>query len=229
MGSTLAARRAGSQHANKADSSSINDAPASVAGSVGLTSKSHPVSTRVRPSPDAAPSNTQEAFIDRARASRKRMLESFGMPEEARNANLPPALDAQKSGAKAAYAAIYSDSQTRCAAIKDPSTDVGVIKAWHIHTSMTVNNAVLSGRAKLVIYDLRKDSPTKGKLQEIFFGEDNYCLVQIPPGLANGYKAYGDKLVILANCASEPHRPDEMIRMDPFTSEIPYDWSLKNG
>ena len=33
--------------------------------------------------------------------------------------------DAQTSGAKAAYAAIYSDSQTRCAAIKDPSTDVG--------------------------------------------------------------------------------------------------------
>ena len=33
--------------------------------------------------------------------------------------------DAQKSGAKAAYAAIYTDSQARCAAIKDPSTDVG--------------------------------------------------------------------------------------------------------
>jgi len=33
--------------------------------------------------------------------------------------------DAQTSGAKAAYTAIYSDSQTRCAAIKDPSTDVG--------------------------------------------------------------------------------------------------------
>lgn len=105
----------------------------------------------------------------------------------------------------------------------------GTVKAWHIHTSMTVNNAVLSGRAKLVIYDLRKDSPTKGKLQEIFLGEDNYCLVQIPPGLANGYKAYGDKMVILANCASEPHRPEEMIRMDPFTSEIPYNWTLQHG
>ena len=33
--------------------------------------------------------------------------------------------DAKTSGASAAYAAIYSDSQTRCAAIKDPSTDVG--------------------------------------------------------------------------------------------------------
>ena len=94
---------------------------------------------------------------------------------------------------------------------------------------MTVNNAVLSGRAKLVIYDLREGSPTRGTLQEIFLGEDNYCLVQIPPGLANGYKAYGDKMVILANCASEPHRPEEMLRMDPFTPEIPYDWAVKHG
>jgi dTDP-4-dehydrorhamnose 3,5-epimerase len=94
---------------------------------------------------------------------------------------------------------------------------------------MTVNNAVVSGRAKLVLYDLRKDSPTHGELQEIFLGEDHYLLVQIPPGVANGYKAYGDKLVILANCATEPHRPEEMLRMDPATPEIPYDWSLKNG
>jgi hypothetical protein len=33
--------------------------------------------------------------------------------------------DAQKNGAKAAYAAIYTDSQARCAAIKNPETDVG--------------------------------------------------------------------------------------------------------
>ena len=78
---------------------------------------------------------------------------------------------------------------------------------------MTVNNAVISGRAKLVIYDMREGSPTKGELQEIYFGEDNYVLVQIPPGIANGYKAYGDKQVILANAATEPHDPDEMLRL----------------
>ena len=31
-----------------------------------------------------------------------------------------------------------------------------------------------SGRAKLVMYDLRQNSPTQGELQEVFFGEDNY-------------------------------------------------------
>jgi dTDP-4-dehydrorhamnose 3,5-epimerase len=103
------------------------------------------------------------------------------------------------------------------------------IKAWHIHQTMTVNNAVVSGRAKLVMFDMRPLSPTKGALQEVFFGEDNYVLVQIPPGIANGYKAYGDKMVIMANCASEPHDPDEMVRLPPSTKEIPYDWGLRHG
>ncbi len=105
----------------------------------------------------------------------------------------------------------------------------GTVKAWHIHQTMTVNNAVLSGHAKLVMYDLRESSPTKGELMEVYLGEDNHCLVQIPPGIANGYKAYGDKEVILANCGTEPHDPNEMLRLPPFTDKIPYDWALRHG
>ena len=105
----------------------------------------------------------------------------------------------------------------------------GAIKAWHKHSTMTLNNAVISGNAKLVLYDARKDSPTKGELMELFIGEGNYCLVKIPPGIINGYKAYGDKPVILANCATEPHDTDEIIRIDPFDKDIPYDWKLKHG
>lgn len=105
----------------------------------------------------------------------------------------------------------------------------GTIKAWHIHQRMRVSNAVISGRAKLVMYDLREDSPTHGVLQEVFLGEDNYALVQIPPGIANGYKAYGDKMVILANCADIPHDAEEMLRRPPDDRSIPYDWGLKHG
>ncbi len=105
----------------------------------------------------------------------------------------------------------------------------GTVKAWHIHKTMTINNAVISGHAKLVIYDGRNGSKTRGELQELFIGEDNYCLVQIPPGITNGYKAYGDKLVIMANCSTEPHDPEEMLRIDPFDNDIPYNWALKQG
>jgi len=56
---------------------------------------------------------------------------------------------------------------------------------------------------KLVLYDMRENSSTKGILQEIFIGEDNYCLVHIPPGIANGSKGLCDPYSIMCNIASE--------------------------
>lgn len=104
-----------------------------------------------------------------------------------------------------------------------------VVKAWHIHKEMTLNNCCIVGMIKLVLYDSRPDSPTNGNLMELFIGEDNYCLVQIPPGVTNGYKAYGSKMAMLANCATMPHDKEELIYIDPFKNDIPYDWSLKHG
>ena len=102
----------------------------------------------------------------------------------------------------------------------------GVIKGWHLHTRQTQNYAVISGMIKLVLFDPREGSPTKGEVQELFIGEDNYCLVRIPPRIYNGYKACGVKPATVANCATEPHDPAEMQRVDPFDSRVPYDWGL---
>ena len=106
------------------------------------------------------------------------------------------------------------------------ATYPGVIKGWHLHTRQTQNYAVISGMIKLVLYDPRESSNTKGEVQELFIGEDNYCLVRIPPGIYNGFKAYGVQPAIVANCPTEPHDPDEMERLDPSDPSIPYDWSL---
>lgn len=103
------------------------------------------------------------------------------------------------------------------------------IKAWHLHTKMTLNYAVIVGNIKLVLYDKREDSSTYGQLQEIFMGDDNYILVQIPPGILNGFKAVGNQRAIVANCATHPHDPDEIIRIDPFDKKINYNWDIKHG
>lgn len=105
----------------------------------------------------------------------------------------------------------------------------GVVKGWHLHQEMTLNYAVVFGMIKLVLYDERQDSPTEGELQEICVGEDNYVLVKIPPRVWNGFKGLGVKPAIVANCATIPHDPDEISRLDPFDNRIPYDWSLKHG
>lgn len=103
----------------------------------------------------------------------------------------------------------------------------GAIKGWHEHTKQVQNYAVVHGMIKLVMYDNRKQSETHGKLMEIFMGDLNYILVRIPTGVINGYKCIGDKTAIVANCSTLPHMPDgEMIRHDPLSDIVPYNWDL---
>ena len=105
----------------------------------------------------------------------------------------------------------------------------GVVKGWHIHRRMTLNYAVPVGMVKLVCYDERPDSPTRGVVQELHIGELQYVLVTIPPHVWNGFKGIGTTPALLANCATEPHDPDEIERVEPIGGRIPYDWELRHG
>ena len=101
----------------------------------------------------------------------------------------------------------------------------GAVKAWHMHREMTLNYAVPVGAIKLVCFDDRPGSPTRQNLVELHVGELNYVLVTIPPMIWNGFQGEGALTSLVANCATRPHRPDEIVRRDPFTPEIPYDWA----
>jgi dTDP-4-dehydrorhamnose 3,5-epimerase len=103
-----------------------------------------------------------------------------------------------------------------------------VVKAWHLHKKMKLNYAVPYGRIKLVLFDDRADSATRGELMEIFLGPDNYQLVTIPIMVWNGFKGLGNNISIVANCSTLPHDPDEIVRVDPFKNEIPYNWEIKH-
>ena len=50
---------------------------------------------------------------------------------------------------------------------------------------MILKNCCIVGMIKLVLFDGRENSPTKGELMEICIGEHDYKLVQIPPGITN--------------------------------------------
>jgi dTDP-4-dehydrorhamnose 3,5-epimerase len=104
----------------------------------------------------------------------------------------------------------------------------GVIKGWHLHREMTLNYAVVSGMIKLVLFDGREASPSRGRLMELFIGDENYVLVRVPPGVWNGFKGVGNKEAIVANCSTHPHDPDEISRMSPFDASIPYNWELQH-
>ena len=104
----------------------------------------------------------------------------------------------------------------------------GAIKGWHVHKQMILNYAVPFGAIKFVLYDDRPDSKTQGEIQEIFMSPDNYCLVTVPPMVWNGFKGIGTEAALVANCASIPHDPEEIMRKDPFDPSIPYEWSIKH-
>jgi dTDP-4-dehydrorhamnose 3,5-epimerase len=103
----------------------------------------------------------------------------------------------------------------------------GIVKGWHLHDEMTLNYACIYGRLKLVLYDERDESSTRGELMELFLGPDNHSLVVIPPGVWNGFKGMSHPFAIVANCCTHPHDPRRSKRLDPFTNDIPYDWAVK--
>lgn len=107
----------------------------------------------------------------------------------------------------------------------------GVVKGWHYHKKQTDNIVVIKGMVKLVLYDNRDNSPTKGEISEFFIGEDNPLLIQIPPLVLHGFKCISQEEAICINCPTEAYnnlQPDEY-RIPPHSEEIPYKWERKDG
>lgn len=102
----------------------------------------------------------------------------------------------------------------------------GVVKAWHKHLKMTQYFAVPVGKIKLVIYDDRTGSATKGEVCELEVGGENYCLVKLSPLLWYGFKGISAEPALIANCADMPHDPDEIVRADLSDKAMPYKWNL---
>jgi len=107
----------------------------------------------------------------------------------------------------------------------------GVVKGWHYHKVQTDHFAIIRGMAKVVLYDDREASPTRGELAEFFVGDQNPVLLKIPPMVLHGMKGIGSEPAYMINCPTEPYdseHPDEF-RRPPDDPSIPYDWRRKDG
>jgi len=109
------------------------------------------------------------------------------------------------------------------------TTYPGVVRAWHYHNRQDDFFAVVKGMIKVVLYDSREHSPTKGEVNEFFLGERNNILLKIPRGVMHGFKVIGIEPAILLNFPTETYRPDQPdeYRLPWDAPEIPYDWALK--
>jgi dTDP-4-dehydrorhamnose 3,5-epimerase len=107
----------------------------------------------------------------------------------------------------------------------------GVVKAWHYHKEQTDTFACILGMMKIVLYDNRDDSPTKGEINEFFAGIYNPILIQIPPRVLHGFKCVSETEAMVVNIPDRVYNyedPDEF--RIPFDSpDIPYNWARKDG
>ncbi len=94
----------------------------------------------------------------------------------------------------------------------------GVIKAFHWHRKQHDLWFVAQGEARVVLYDLREDSPTYRRTQVIFAGEHLPLAILIPPGVAHGYQVLGNRPVGLFYHTTYSYNPSS-----PDEERIPYD------
>jgi dTDP-4-dehydrorhamnose 3,5-epimerase len=107
----------------------------------------------------------------------------------------------------------------------------GTIKGWGMHRRQADRYFIPPIRLRVVLYDGREDSPTLGNYQEIWFSDETAGLVRIPAGVWHADQNWGDTDATFMNFptrAYDPEDPDKF-RLDPHGSEIPFDWTLRDG
>src|SRR5216110_3150007 len=73
------------------------------------------------------------------------------------------------------------------------------------------------GMMKVVLFDAREGSPTKGQVNEFFIGEHSPLLIEIPNLVYHGFKCISDHEAMVINFTTETYdyqNPDEF-RLDP--------------
>jgi len=97
------------------------------------------------------------------------------------------------------------------------------IKAWKLHTKMTLNLVVPRGEVLFYFLDNRKDSKSYNKFERIILSEHNYFRLTVPPDIWFGFKGISKSTSIILNIADMIHDPNEVLRKNQ--DEIDVDWS----
>ena len=94
----------------------------------------------------------------------------------------------------------------------------GSIKAWKLHTKMTMNLVVPIGEVKFVFL-------SDNNFFEITLSKDNYKRITVPPNIWFGFMGIAVCDSLILNIADIIHDVNEVKRKK--LNEIDYDWSIK--
>ncbi len=102
----------------------------------------------------------------------------------------------------------------------------GVVKGWNLHKTHEDRYFVVKGVMQLVLYDVRPESSTYGKLIKLTLSEDNRRLVTIPINVWHADQNVGSEEVYLINMPTRIYNyadPDKY-RLPIDTDLIPHDF-----
>jgi dTDP-4-dehydrorhamnose 3,5-epimerase len=118
----------------------------------------------------------------------------------------------------------WLEASSRVAHVFLRMLDPASVSAWHVHQTTTDRLFCVGGRALVVLYDARVESPTHGVVAEHIVGLHRPTLVVIPPGVFHGVKALGAEPAAIVNMADEAYAyvdPDHW-RLPSDSAEVPY-------
>ena len=107
----------------------------------------------------------------------------------------------------------------------------GALGAWSCHKRATDRLFVNQGHLKLVLYDAREDSATRGHLMELHAGDVRPSLIVVPPGIWHGLQNLGNADALVLNCPTDAYdyKDPDHYRLAYNSPEIPYSWNVSAG
>jgi dTDP-4-dehydrorhamnose 3,5-epimerase len=100
----------------------------------------------------------------------------------------------------------------------------GVVKGWIEHHTYSDRSFFSLGNFKIVLYDNRPESPTYGKVNELFAGEKKPAHIVIPPRVFHAIQNIGQSESWFINMPTKLYdfKSPDKYRLPINTSEIPY-------
>lgn len=127
-------------------------------------------------------------------------------------------------GGEEAWARGFTPRAQVSAALSYP----GTIKAVHYHRRQTDLWTPVRGQLQVVLFDLRLESSTFGRVNTIYAGEWRPWRLRIPPGVGHGYKVVSTEPALMIYATDRFYDPDDEGRIPYNDPDLNYDWELQH-
>ena len=84
----------------------------------------------------------------------------------------------------------------------------GISKQLHYHNKKTDIFFCVSGKARLVVHDVR-DGPTKGKTEEHILFPEQPMIIKVSPGIAHGFACISGEEAVILTVTNVPFNPKD--------------------